>query len=377
MSIAVTLLARLGRFNNPVLKNVAKAMADYANDDGAGIYPSNGTLAADTDYSQRTVVRALGDLKKLGIIRIDEQSLGGAHKDTTVRSFDLDVLRSISRGSKRHGIEAGPQHVVAVGSGEDKTFTLAAFKPSADDVSDDEIEPGTSGRPMTGSHPCQADTGDRLSPLPCQGVTPPMTGSHPNHQEPPRSTLSPLPPRGRRGEASFEIGLAKGWSAAARAALDELRDGSVTRAHVATQLLDPVAGTIGPPRDVDGAAYVRQVAARLGGYSAEVLAAVADTMLATRVRDLPPVIELERAAKAAAVKLGDVPGTGLATAKPVLVRKGTPEWQAYLDLITPEDAKALRNSSQIGVPAVLHQRIVARLANGPAAPAHTAKPLDA
>jgi len=100
-------------------------------------------------------------------------------------------------------------------------------------------------------------------------------------------------PGGEQGTAGGEPAAAPQprftarWDRPAREALAHLA-GSATRAHVA-DMIAAVCGTLHPPSEVDGASWVRQAAAKLGGHPAPVLGELADRIIAKQKRDVPPV----------------------------------------------------------------------------------------
>lgn len=70
-------------------------------------------------------------------------------------------------------------------------------------------------------------------------------------------------------------------------------------------LVAAVCGTLNPPAEADGAAWVEQAAARLGRQPPAVLAEVTDRIIRERRRDLPAVGEIEAWAAEAAVRQAD------------------------------------------------------------------------
>lgn len=111
---------------------VAFLLADHYNDATGQCFPSISTLAQETGLSERSVMRALEELEE---------------------SEQISIVRTHGRCSKY----------------------LLHFPSTPDRLS-----------PVTESHPCHVvtTTPDSLSGDPCQVVTPPLTGCHPNHKEP-------------------------------------------------------------------------------------------------------------------------------------------------------------------------------------------------
>lgn len=93
------------------------------------------------------------------------------------------------------------------------------------------------------------------------------------------------------------------WDAAARRTVVDL---TADPAHAGVAgLVAAVCGTLNPPAEADGAAWVEQAAARLGRQPPAVLAEVTDRIIRERRRDLPAVGEIEAWAAEAAVRQAD------------------------------------------------------------------------
>lgn len=69
------------------LKNLASALADIANDDGADIYPGIDYLAWKLSSSERKVQYGMKALKDLGVIRAIGESVGGRGRKTEYRMY--------------------------------------------------------------------------------------------------------------------------------------------------------------------------------------------------------------------------------------------------------------------------------------------------
>lgn len=103
-----------------------------------------------------------------------------------------------------------------------------------------------------------------------------------------------------QGRAGIDTrGWHRKWDDAARNAIQDLL-GDPFRAHVATNLLIPLVGTLAPPAGVHGASYVRDLAGVVRQWPAEVLADVAEAIRADRVRDLPSPAQARKLCKAVA-----------------------------------------------------------------------------
>lgn len=82
-------------------------LADNANDEGKGAYPSASTIAEETGMSLRTVRNKLNDLEAAGIIMRGDQALADylpANRRSVVWDLDLDNNRRA---------ESAPQHTPA------------------------------------------------------------------------------------------------------------------------------------------------------------------------------------------------------------------------------------------------------------------------
>ena len=84
MSIHVISLALRKQFGGPLKKLVALKLADCANDDGSRVYPSIGTIAAETEICERTVYGILSDFRQRGLLTVVEPG-GGRQKSTNYR----------------------------------------------------------------------------------------------------------------------------------------------------------------------------------------------------------------------------------------------------------------------------------------------------
>lgn len=130
----------------------------------------------------------------------------------------------------------------------------------------------------------------------------------PNNTRPPTAvTLREAGEGEDRSENSSRPGLnTRGWKSdwdmAARNAVQDLLGTGL--AHVATHLLVPVVGTLGPPKGVHGASYVRDLAEMVGRFPPEVLGVVAQALKLERKYDLPAACDVHALARAAAPMAG-------------------------------------------------------------------------
>lgn len=82
----------------PAQKAVLVALADHANPDGRNIYPSVNRITYKTSYSERTVRRALKDLRDTGLIKVARKS---THHSTTQYALDLPEMQVRQRRPAR------------------------------------------------------------------------------------------------------------------------------------------------------------------------------------------------------------------------------------------------------------------------------------
>jgi Helix-turn-helix domain len=75
----------------PLLKLILLALADHANDDGDGAYPSLSTLEKKTALTHKSVLNSLEALKQQGLII----RAGISRRGTTNYSINVPMLRSL------------------------------------------------------------------------------------------------------------------------------------------------------------------------------------------------------------------------------------------------------------------------------------------
>ena len=85
---------------------VLLVLANYADKNGRGAFPSSGSISEDTGLSIRTVKYKLDHLLEIGVIRLGNQAIAGAHIDRHDRRptvYDLCVERGATAapGSER------------------------------------------------------------------------------------------------------------------------------------------------------------------------------------------------------------------------------------------------------------------------------------
>ena len=97
MSNLVQGLCFKAKFGCPKRKAIAVAMADHAHDDGTNIWPSVARLSGKTEWSERTVQRAVRELQAAGILILVEEGGHGA-KSTNEYRFDMEALQDLADG---------------------------------------------------------------------------------------------------------------------------------------------------------------------------------------------------------------------------------------------------------------------------------------
>jgi biotin operon repressor len=353
-------LVKLARMPSATLKVVAWAMADYANDEGAGIYPSNQTIADNCSLSRSTVIDAIAALEEAGIVVTTGRSAGGRYKDTSIRQLDTDRLLAISRGDKRLGIPAGDSvYVISAITIDGRRRDVHAIIAQAviDAAAATETSANMGGTSPPAGPVRQPDRSARTTP-PVRVADPrgPAGGPNPSKNHP-GSTPLPLPPRaapvatdegecgnvvddgGRTTAPPVDAGAtamaAEGSPAAPVVRIPRRWRGAETThaalatdpalAHVAVALL-PVLGTHGPPEGSEPEAYLDQLVDLLAPLAPEVVAATTRWFVDTRYRDLPALAlvaphvatltrhRAERARRAAAMAALGAPAIDAATA---------------------------------------------------------------
>lgn len=101
MSVRVMSLVWDAPFPTPTAKLIALKLADCANDDGANVFPSRRTVERATMCSTAAVKNWLAVLERANLLLVERRSLGGAHRDTTVRRFNMVLLRGLVDGTHR------------------------------------------------------------------------------------------------------------------------------------------------------------------------------------------------------------------------------------------------------------------------------------
>ena len=97
MSIAVMSRLFKAQLGSPSRKMLAIRLADFADDDGRGIWPTVGRLALETELSERTVQRLLRDFVDEGLLIVVAEG-GGRPGQATRYDFDMRALDHLQAG---------------------------------------------------------------------------------------------------------------------------------------------------------------------------------------------------------------------------------------------------------------------------------------
>ncbi|MDH0366747.1 helix-turn-helix domain-containing protein [Brucella anthropi] len=107
MSIAVMSRLFKAQLGSPSRKMLAIRLADFADDDGRGIWPTVGRLALETELSERTVQRLLRDFVDEGLLIVVAEG-GGRPGQATRYDFDMRALDNLQAGKNAadgcHGV---------------------------------------------------------------------------------------------------------------------------------------------------------------------------------------------------------------------------------------------------------------------------------
>ena len=218
VSIKVMTMVWDAEFPNVSSKMVALKLADCANDDGDNIYPSVGTVERATGGAASTVRKYMFAMEHCGLLEVVERGVGGARTGTTVRRFNLDILRSLHK--PRYGgraeaslVEVETEHSTVV-KGVCKTVRVVVFEIKT---------------PPPGGALSQADpSASRRHPSDRQGATPPPDGAKPSLE--PSEIRHDSPPTPLKG-----VGVRRDLALV----LDQVR-AKPSRQRVMDRLLEPV-----------------------------------------------------------------------------------------------------------------------------------------
>jgi hypothetical protein len=243
MSVRISTLVWDAEFPSAAAKLIALKLADCANDDGASIWPARSTIEKQTGLGPTAVKDWLAAMDRAGLTVVDRRGDGRPGSKTTVRRFNLDLLRALGDGSAR-------------------------WRGAGHDLSID--RDGHHGGPLGG----------------------PGREAAPVTKRPPRGRVA-APPGPRGGpKPSREPSLTRPQSASARSGLEELIQAVMTpeRSRVLADLFRPLL------------AELQLVAPD----PVSALGALADEAATLPATDLAAALAALRAERAANVKPGDV-----------------------------------------------------------------------
>ena len=105
--MSIMIMSRLFKMNlgGCNRKLLAVRLADFADDDGRGIYPGVARLAAETELSERTIQRILADFVKEGILVVVREATG---RPGIANAYDFDLARLFSYRPSETGDSVSP-----------------------------------------------------------------------------------------------------------------------------------------------------------------------------------------------------------------------------------------------------------------------------
>lgn len=106
-------------------KFVLLVLADFANDEGKSVYPSQETIAFKTSQSERTIVYAIASLKKKGYI-----SIVGRRKTTHQYEYNLKVEKIGADSALMHQVQLAKRNSCSSSTATDAENPLG--EPSVD-----------------------------------------------------------------------------------------------------------------------------------------------------------------------------------------------------------------------------------------------------
>lgn len=151
--MSILLMSRIFRqpMGGPTRKALAVRLADFADDEGRGIWPSVDRLAAETELSVRTVQRLLADFVEEGLLVLVKKASG---RPGEANRYDFDLARLFAAPAAK---ESGP----------------------APETTGDTMSPVATG----GTGVTVTETGDTDDVDGCHGVTRTVIEPPVNHQE--------------------------------------------------------------------------------------------------------------------------------------------------------------------------------------------------
>jgi len=349
-------------FPNAMAKMIALKLADWANDDGGNIYPSTTGVARKTGCSRSVVCKWQYAMEHCGLLRVVERSQGGNKDDTTIRAFDMDLLRRLAWPDKDTPSELILIETTISRPVLDKKTGAPLQNPDGSprlaDVTVFEIRPRPDPEPVrqtdgSGDAPQAAPVretdgseGDpsatRTAPVRQTDGTRPPDGHEPFNTNPLNKPFDspPTPPEGGGG-GIFSVD----W-------IEELRAEGCAPVVLDHFLLPLLAAGLKPWKDVpDPKLPARQLCEDFKRRSPEVLREAADRLLDTHRHRLPPVAAARAAVKAAGDRAALLAlrerSTGPSEPEMRRFDRGTPEYERELARWRREDpAWAARIESQ-------------------------------
>ena len=105
--MSIMIMSRLFRMNlgGCNRKLLAVRLADFADDDGRGIYPGVKRLANETELSERTIQRILADFVQEGILVVIKEASGRPGQTTR---YDFDLARLFAYAPPKTGDTVSP-----------------------------------------------------------------------------------------------------------------------------------------------------------------------------------------------------------------------------------------------------------------------------
>lgn len=105
--MSIMIMSRLFKMNlgGCNRKLLAVRLADFADDDGRGIYPGIKRLAAETELSPRTIQRILGDFVEEGILIVVQEASGRPGQTTR---YDYDLAKLFAYKPRQTGDSVSP-----------------------------------------------------------------------------------------------------------------------------------------------------------------------------------------------------------------------------------------------------------------------------
>jgi hypothetical protein len=128
MSILIMTRVFTKRFGSCTRKAIAVKLADHADDEGKGIWPSLARLAASCDVSESTARRTLADFVSEGLLRLVKEG-GNGPGSTNRYDFDLAVLEAmpgaleVAQSAQEKGVTVTPLENAKGLTGDNKGVT--------------------------------------------------------------------------------------------------------------------------------------------------------------------------------------------------------------------------------------------------------------